>query len=182
MFRIAFLVVLAWATCCLPSSAQVLPGRPGTIPKLIVKGPTRETEAKLKQLRKEERRLRRESAKPSKYMGPTPDDIPLLAHDDYAVREAAHNRLLLAINEHDEDSDVASLANQLISEATHSTDPESQWRCWLILNTHLEYRQTVPERYQRWKLLKESNTVVGDVWVLLKGPDPFKLPDFGVRK
>lgn len=65
MIRIAFLIVLALSTS---ASAQVLPGRPGTKPHLIIEGPTKETLAKLKQLREEER-LRRESAKPPGYIG-----------------------------------------------------------------------------------------------------------------
>lgn len=101
------------------------------------------------------------------------DDIPLLAHDDYVVREAAHNRLLLAINEHDEEHDVTSvIAGQLISEVTYGIDLESKWRCWLILKTHWEYRQT-SDKWKRWKLLKESNTVLGDVWVLVHRHDTF---------
>ncbi len=55
------------------------------------------------------------------------DDLPLLGHDDFAVREAAQQRLVEAFPNN------PTLIDILSREVWCSADTETRWRCWSIL-------------------------------------------------
>jgi hypothetical protein len=83
--------------------------------------------------------------------GPS-DDIPLLGHESYEVREAAQARLIKATPRPwvgTEYVDNFTVIDQLMSARRHATDPEALWRLAVILEItpwmSQAYRDTKPE-------------------------------------